>query len=93
MASLKEVVKVEKLPLMWKADVRSGIFSAAENLVVFAEHRDYVSEIPRDFTVLCQIDEIPYIMYHPEREIYGVQFMPEQSDGRSKELLKLFVGR
>ena len=92
-SSLNGKVIVEKLPLVWKADVKSGIFSDVENLVVSAEHRDYVSEIPQGFTTLCQIDEIPYVMYHSEREMYGVQFIPEQSDERSKELLKRFVSR
>lgn len=92
-SSLKRVVKQERFPLKWKADIKSGIFSDVENLEVFAEHIDFVSEIPQGFTVLCEIDEIPYIIYHPEREMYGVQFVPERSDERSRELLKRFIGR
>ena len=92
-SSMKGMLVVEKLPLVWKADAKSGILSDVENLVVSAEHRDYVSEIPQEFTTLCQIDEIPYVMYHSEREMYGVQFIPEHSDERSKELLKRFVSR
>jgi GMP synthase (glutamine-hydrolysing) len=92
-SSLKKMVKDERFPLAWKADIKSGLFSDVESLEVFAEHSDYISEVPPGFTVLCQIDEIPYIMYHPGREMYGVQFVPEQSDEKSKELLKRFVGR
>lgn len=92
-SSLKQTVKDERFPLDWKADMRSGIFSEVGSLEVFAEHNDFVSEVPQGFKVLCQIDGIPYIMYHPEREMYGVQFVPDQSDEKSKELLKRFVGR
>lgn len=58
---------------------------------MFAEHRDYVSVVPRGFTVLSRRNGIPYIMYDPEREMYGVQFVPEQSDDRTKEILKRLV--
>jgi GMP synthase-like glutamine amidotransferase len=92
-SSLKEMVKDERFPLAWKADKKSGLFSEVESLEVFAEHSDYVSEIPQDFKVLCQKDGIPYIMYRADREMYGVQFVPEQSDEKSKELLKRFVVR
>jgi GMP synthase (glutamine-hydrolysing) len=91
-SALKRMVKDERLPLAWKADAKSGIFSEVAYLEVFAEHRDYVSTIPQGFTVLCQLNDVPYIMYHPGRELYGVQFVPEQSDERSKELLRQFVG-
>lgn len=90
-SSLPEMVKDERFPLAWPADNESGIFSGVESLTVFAEHKDYVSEIPEEFTILCQIDEAPYIMYHREKAMYGVQFVPEQSDQRSKKVLKRFV--
>jgi imidazoleglycerol phosphate synthase glutamine amidotransferase subunit HisH len=43
------------------------------------------------FKVLSQIDEVPYIIYHPEREMAGFQFVPEQSDRRGKALLRRFL--
>jgi GMP synthase (glutamine-hydrolysing) len=92
-SSLKEMVIEKRLPLVLKTNIRSGIFSNVEKLEVFAEHIDFVSEVPAGFSVLCQIHQIPYIMYHPEREMYGVQFVPERSDEGCKELLKRFVGR
>ena len=91
-SSLEVMVNDEIFPLVWEADEQSGIFSEVEKLEVFAEHKEYVSGIPEGFKVLCQIDEVPYIIYHPEREMYGMQFVPEQSDEKTKELLKRFVG-
>ncbi len=88
---LEEMVEDERYPLALEADRERGIFSDVEKLEVFAEHRDYVSVTPQGFRVLCQKKEIIYIMYHPEREMYGVQFVPEQSDDRSREVLKRFV--
>jgi GMP synthase (glutamine-hydrolysing) len=92
-SSLEVMVEDERYPLVWEADEKSGIFSEVEKLEVFAEHKEYVSAVPEGFKVLCQIDEVPYIIYHREREMYGVQFVPEQSDEKTKELLKGFVGR
>jgi GMP synthase (glutamine-hydrolysing) len=91
-ASLRWTVEEARFPLGWKADPESGIFSDIEYLEVFVEHKDYVLEAPPGFRVLCQIDQIPYIMFHPGKDIYGVQFVPERSDDRSKELLMRFIG-
>jgi GMP synthase (glutamine-hydrolysing) len=90
-SSLNAMVRAERLSLTWKRDIKSGIFSDADNLEVFAEHKDFVSETPPGFATLCQRDEIPYIMYDRDRKMYGVQFVPEQSDERSKSLLRRFV--
>jgi GMP synthase-like glutamine amidotransferase len=87
------IVRNEELTLAWKRDLQSGIFSEVERLTVFAEHRDFVSKIPEDFSVLCQVEGIPYIMYHPARAMYGIQFVPEQSDALSKQVLQRFVGK
>jgi GMP synthase-like glutamine amidotransferase len=92
-SSLKVMVKDQKLSLTLKTEIKSGIFSGVGSLEVFAEHQDYVSKIPEGFRVLCQIGEIPYIIYHPESQMYGVQFVPEQSDKRSQEILKQFIGK
>lgn len=90
-SSLPAMVKDERLPLTWKAGEGYGIFSGSGALEVFAEHRDYVSRIPEGFETLCQVGEIPYIIYHQAREMYGMQFVPEQSDEECWELLKRFV--
>jgi GMP synthase (glutamine-hydrolysing) len=70
---------------------QGGIFSGMVELSVFAEHRDYVSIVPRGFTVLAWRKPVPYVMYNPAREMYGVQFVPEQSDDRTREILERFV--
>lgn len=91
-SSLKEAIKINRKLLTWNADQSSGIFEFFEEFEVFAEHRDYISEMPADFKILCQSDDIPYIIYHQEKPIYGVQFVPEQSDKKCLELLIRFLG-
>jgi GMP synthase-like glutamine amidotransferase len=88
-SSLEETVVDARYPLVLSRE--GGIFSGVEELQVFAEHRDYVSVVPGGFSVLSQKHGIPYIMYDPEREMYGVQFVPEQSDDSTREILKQFV--
>jgi GMP synthase (glutamine-hydrolysing) len=90
-AALKWTVKEPRFPLDWQADPESGIFAQVEHLRVFVEHRDYVAKIPPGFRSLCRVGEVPYIMFNPDREMYGVQFVPEQSDERTKALLARFV--
>jgi GMP synthase-like glutamine amidotransferase len=90
-SSLKEAVQNKRKFITWNPDQHSGIFEPFKELVVFAEHRDYISETPLDYKVLCQNVGIPYIIYHQERPIYGVQFVPEKSDERCHELLKRFL--
>jgi GMP synthase-like glutamine amidotransferase len=88
-SSLEEAVLNARYPLaLQKAE---GIFSGVRELQVFAEHRDYVSLVPRDFGVLSRKNGVPYIIHHPEREMYGVQFVPEQSDEATREILRRFV--
>jgi GMP synthase (glutamine-hydrolysing) len=87
-STLEEPVLDARYPLVLSRE--GGIFSGFEELRVFAEHRDYVSAVPRGFTVLSRKNGVPYIMHDPERQMYGVQFVPEQSDDRSKEILRRF---
>jgi GMP synthase (glutamine-hydrolysing) len=88
-SSLEEAVVDARYPLVLSQD--GGIFSGVEELNVFAEHRDYVSVMPEGFAILAHKNGIPYIMYHPDRDMYGVQFVPEQSDRKTKEVLERFV--
>jgi GMP synthase-like glutamine amidotransferase len=88
-SSLQETIVDARHPLV--LSLPSGIFLGVEELKVFAEHRDYVSVVPSGFSVLSQKHGIPYIMYDPEREMYGVQFVPEQSDERTEGILERFV--
>jgi GMP synthase-like glutamine amidotransferase len=88
-SSLDKTVVDARYPLVLSR--QGGIFSGVEELKVFAEHRDYVSVVPRGFTVLSRKNGIPYIMYDSEREMYGVQFVPEQSDAQTQEILKRFA--
>jgi GMP synthase-like glutamine amidotransferase len=88
-SSLEETVLDPRHPIVLSRE--GGVFSGVKELKVFAEHRDYVSVVPGGFTVLSRRNEIPYIMYDPNREMYGVQFVPEQSDDRTKEILRRFA--
>jgi GMP synthase (glutamine-hydrolysing) len=88
-SSLQETVVDARYSLVLSRE--GGIFSGVGELQVLAEHRDYVSVVPSGFSVLSQKHGIPYIMYDPEREMYGVQFVPEQSDERTKGILERFV--
>lgn len=88
-SSLGRTILDERYPLEIKQPI--GILTGVERLRVFAEHRDYVSRVPEGFQVLSQVDKVPYIMYHPGREFYGMQFVPEQSDEETKAALERFV--
>ena len=68
-----------------------GIFSGVKELCVFTEHRDYVSLVPQGFVVVSRSNGVPYVIADPEREMYGVQFVPERSDHRTREMLRRFV--
>jgi GMP synthase (glutamine-hydrolysing) len=92
-ASLPGLVNEERLRLSWQPARDGGIFADVGSLEVFTEHRDYVAAVPPGFKVLCSLGEVPYIIWHPKKERYGVQFVPEQSDAPSKHILRRFVGR
>jgi len=76
-APLGETVKDERYPLTLESDQSSGIFADAEQIEVFAEHRDYIAKVPPGFKVLSRKHGVPYIIYHPAREFYGLQFVPD----------------
>jgi GMP synthase (glutamine-hydrolysing) len=88
-SSLEQEVVEARFPLV--VERAGGIFSRIEKLAVFAEHRDYVSLVPNGFRVLSRKNGVPYIIHHSEREMYGVQFVPEHSDDRTTEILRRFV--
>jgi GMP synthase (glutamine-hydrolysing) len=91
-STLPQMVRNERLPLAWRARHARGILPRAMRLRVFAEHRDYVSQVPEGFEVLCRAGPVPYVMVHPQRALVGLQFVPEQSDAAGKQLLKRFAG-
>ena len=90
-APLGETVKDERYPLRLETDQAGGIFSEAEQIEVFAEHRDYVAKVPPGFNVLSRKHGVPYIIYHPAREFYGLQFVPERSDQETRQILRAFA--
>lgn len=90
-SSLGRTIWDERYPLTLAPEEQRGIFAGIEQLEVFAEHRDYISALPEGFAVLCAKDGIPYIIYHPERAFYGVQFVPELSDAATRDVLRRFV--
>jgi GMP synthase (glutamine-hydrolysing) len=90
-APLEGLVRDTHCQLEWQVDPFSGIFSEFNRLLVFIEHRDYVSKVPSEFRILCKIGQVPYIVYHPKRHIYGLQFVPEYSDQSCKQIVRRFV--
>jgi GMP synthase-like glutamine amidotransferase len=90
-SSLGRTILDERYPLTLAPDKQQGIFTGMGQLQVFAEHMDYISVVPEEFRVLCSKNDIPYIIYHPEKEFYGVQFVPELSNEMTKEALRRFV--
>lgn len=91
-SALPQMVRDERLPLAWQAHDTSGILPSSVHVRAFAEHRDYVSQVPEGFEVLCRVGPVPYVMVHPQRALVGLQFVPEQSDAAGRQLLKRFVG-
>jgi len=90
--SLREPVVRPQYPIsINKERSDRGIFTGIETLEVFAEHRDYVATVPDSFRVLSRKHAIPYIMHARQRNIYGIQFVPEQSGPRTKEALIRFL--
>lgn len=90
-ASLAQPVEERRYPLglVTKGDV--GIFAGFKKIEVFAEHRDYISRVPSGFKVLTRDSPIPYIIYNPDRQIYGIQFVPELSDNGTQKILERFL--
>jgi GMP synthase-like glutamine amidotransferase len=89
-ASLEKKVLDERYELAINPGA-GGIFAGVQRISVFAEHRDYVSVVPDGFEVLAIKNNVPYVIYHPAREMYGFQFVPERSDGATKDVLARFV--
>ena len=90
-SQLPMLVKDDCLQLSWNMSSNSSLFPAKGRLVVFAEHRDYVSKIPNGFDLISKIDQVPYIVVNPHKRMIGMQFVPEQSDRASQELLRRFL--
>ncbi len=68
-----------------------GIFAGVHELEVFAEHGQWVVRVAPGFRVLCRRNTIPYVVYHAQREIYGLQFVPEYSGEATLAILSRFV--
>ncbi len=90
-ASLSEAVTQERLPLSLSMPVKKGIFAGVESLQVFAEHRDFLARVPENFIILAKKNGVPYILYDPARNFYGLQFVPERSDRTTQEVLQRFL--
>lgn len=90
-SSLPDLIYDKRYPLEISPANRRGIFHGLTGLEVFAEHRDYVAKVPSGFDVISQKGHIPYIMAQPDRAFYGMQFVPEQSDERTKGALARFL--
>ena len=90
-ASLPSAVIEDRLNLSISPPVKKGIFANLQELTVFAEHRDYLSRVPKNFLVLSKQKGIPYLLYDPGREFYGMQFVPERSGPTADQVLSRFL--
>lgn len=68
-----------------------ALLKGMESLTVFAEHRDYIAEVPSSFQILSRRGNVPYIIYDPSTGTCGCQFVPEFSDPDGLELLARFL--
>jgi len=84
-------VQDEGYPLELVRGVEVGIFKGINKIDVFAEHSDYVSDAPGGFHALARKGEVIYIIYNPEREMYGLQFVPEFSGAKGRSILRRFL--
>jgi GMP synthase-like glutamine amidotransferase len=90
-AALDKPIIEPKCRLEISGRVEQGIFGGIREMKVFAEHRDYISNMPEGFIVIVEKGGAPYIIYNPRRQMYGVQFVPEMSGYEGREILKRFL--
>lgn len=67
------------------------LLEGMESLTVFAEHRDYIAEVPSSFRVLSRRGKVPYIIQDSTTGTCGFQFVPELSGTDGLELLARFL--
>lgn len=90
-STLPSLIRDEEYLLNFEAQAADGIFGAARDMAVSAEHRDYVSKVPDGSVVLSKRNHVPYAFHLPERQMYGAQFVPELSGEAGRRILKRFV--
>jgi len=64
------------------------LFSAKTEIQVFAEHGQFISNLSENFQVLSEKNNVPDLIFHPERNSYGMQFVPEQSPIPTRKLVR-----
>jgi len=75
-------------------DIEDEVSSEGYGLLdVWMSHGDQVSEMPEGFVCIASTDNAPIAgMYHPEKQLYGVQFHPEVTHTlQGKRILQRFV--
>lgn len=90
-ATLDKPIIESEYRLEISGSVKRGIFAGIRAMTVFAEHLDYVAKVPEGFEVIAEKGDVPYIIYSPERGMYGVQFVPELSGAEGREILRRFI--
>ncbi|MGF1470323.1 MAG: type 1 glutamine amidotransferase [Rubrobacteraceae bacterium] len=92
-STMQQMVQVERCPLKIRPAGAGSIFGRAKEMALFVEHRDYVSRVPKNSLVVSEKDQVPYAICYPEKQMCGVQFVPEFSGEAGREILRRFVGR
>ena len=87
--SLDKMVNAKKKTKLKK----SRIFKGMKNEEIFKYmHGDYIDIVPNSFKVIARTsNRLIQGIEHREREIYGVQFHPENSGKVGEKLLKNFI--
>jgi GMP synthase-like glutamine amidotransferase len=87
-SALPEPVIHPTLKLKLHQISQPNLFSAKMEIQVFTEHGQYISQVPDNFEVLAAVNNLPYLIFDPERNFYGMQFVPEQSPSPTRELVR-----
>mgnify|MGYP006299833599 FL=1 len=87
-SALPEPVINPALNLELRPISQPNLFSSNKVIQVFAEHGQYISQVPEKFQVLAAKNNVPYLIYHPELNYYGMQFVPEQSPPSTRNLVR-----
>ena len=74
-------------------ELSDRVDQADRYLDVWMSHGDKVTELPEGFELIAATESCPIAgMYHPERDIYGIQFHPEVTHTlKGKEIVSHFL--